>query len=115
MRPLTVQGIQRAVARYYGYGELDLSGGLRHGSLVRARQIAMWFIRRRLALSFPAIGAAFNRDHTTVIHGIRTIDEQRTRDLQVRAEMAAIEWKNFGGPTLAITRAQHLEGIEVSA
>jgi chromosomal replication initiation ATPase DnaA len=50
--------------------------------LVQSRQLAMWLLRRRHNISYPAIGRALHRDHSTVIHGVRKVE--KTPDLLAR-------------------------------
>jgi hypothetical protein len=52
----------------------EIIGPARDAELATVRQIAMWLCRRFTGRSFPAIGAGFGRDHTTVIHAVRRID-----------------------------------------
>lgn len=46
----------------------------RHRTVVRARQIAMTAVRRRLALSYPEIGIVFGRDHTSVMSAVKKVN-----------------------------------------
>ena len=49
--------------------------------IVRPRQIAMWLTKSLTSMSYPAIGESFGgRDHTTVLHAVRTIDGLRSKD-----------------------------------
>ncbi|HCZ16612.1 MAG TPA: chromosomal replication initiator protein DnaA, partial [Candidatus Accumulibacter sp.] len=80
-RQLTVDNIQKTVADYFKMKVADLFSRKRTRVIVRPRQIAMWLAKNLTTLSYPAIGAAFGgRDHTTVLHAVRTIDDLRTRD-----------------------------------
>lgn len=59
-----------------GFRPHDLQGESRHAPLARARQFAMWRIAKETGLSTPRIGNLFGgKDHTTVIHSIRRINE----------------------------------------
>lgn len=49
----------------------ELTGPAKHRSLAYIRQEAMWSARQTTGASFPEIGRVLNRDHTTVIHGVR--------------------------------------------
>jgi chromosomal replication initiator protein len=54
----------------------------------------MYLCKQRLKCSFPELGRAFgNRDHTTVISGVRKIEQLRSSDPEVRAHIEAIERK----------------------
>lgn len=65
--------IIHAVAKVHGMRAADVVGPRRAGNLVAARQHAMWLIHfYRPDLSYPAIGRAIgNRDHSTVMHGVK--------------------------------------------
>lgn len=54
----------------------------RHRRKVEARQAAMWLAFRLTGKGYAAIGRAFKRDHTTVIHAIRMANEMRARDAE---------------------------------
>lgn len=58
-----------------GFAPHLLRGESRHAPLARSRQLAMWRIAKETGLSTPRIGALFGRDHTTVIHAIRRINQ----------------------------------------
>jgi chromosomal replication initiator protein len=66
-----------------------LIGPQRYRRLVRARQVAMWLARRTTAHSLPQIGWAFDRDHTTIMHGVEKVDEIMERD----PAFAAMVWR----------------------
>lgn len=78
------------VSQAYGIGEEDLVGESRRKAIAHARQEAMWRLRHRLALdgrprhSLLEIGRVFNRDHTTVLHGLRA-HEARLAEAQEAA------------------------------
>ena len=71
---LTIREIQQAAARVTGIGINDILGPSRDQAITRARWIAMYAARLRTSSSFPKLGEAFNRDHTTVMHAIQEID-----------------------------------------
>ena len=52
----------------------DLSGKTRHGHIVAARHVAMWFLKNNSPYSFNKIGEIFNRDHSTVMHAANKVD-----------------------------------------
>ena len=75
-RPATsFDGLLAQAARAFKVGAEDILGASRKPDLVLARQSAMYLCRKKLGLSFPELGKAFRRDHSTVIHGIRKIEE----------------------------------------
>ena len=74
LRPARV--IQEEVADYFGLqeGRAAILGGQRSKTIARARKLAMWLTRQRLGYSFPEIGAAFDRDHTTVMSACKGVE-----------------------------------------
>ena len=75
---MTISQIQVAVAERFGVAVSDLVSDRR--LTARERQVAMWLCRHRTPCSLPAIGLAFGRDHTTVHHAIRRVDERMAAD-----------------------------------
>lgn len=68
----SADAIAMQVARVFGIGVDDLKGRGRHAMLVLPRQFFMWRVRTELGFSLPMIARICgNRDHTTVLHGIR--------------------------------------------
>jgi chromosomal replication initiator protein len=90
----SVEDIQRVVCHHFKLRSTDLLSKDRHKSIAFARHVAMYLCKQRLKCSFPELGRAFgNRDHTTVISGVRKIEALRTTDPEVRAHIEAIERK----------------------
>ena len=80
-RLVTIENIQKTVAEYFRIRISDLNSKRRYRSIVRPRQIAMALARELTNRSFPEIGVAFgDRDHTTVLHACRKVDELRRTD-----------------------------------
>jgi hypothetical protein len=87
---LSVRTIQRAVCEYYGVSLLDLLSSRRTKAVVLPRQVAVWLCRRLTPYSLPAIGHHFShRDHTTMLHSARRIDELRQSDPAMQARLDA--------------------------
>ncbi len=75
----SLQAIIVAVTRYYDIKLADLMSRRRTKSIALPRQVCMWLARRHTRFSLEEIGGHFGgRDHTTVLHAIRTIEERRT-------------------------------------
>ncbi|MBY0457050.1 MAG: hypothetical protein K2V38_06920, partial [Gemmataceae bacterium] len=74
--PLTVSGIVEHVARAFGITAKELLGASRLRGVLRSRQVAMFLARELTRLSLPRLGAAFGRDHTTVLHACRKIEAE---------------------------------------
>ena len=80
-RKVTVEEIQRKVAEHYNIRLSDLVGPKRVRTLARPRQIAMYLAKQMTSRSLPEIGRRFGgRDHTTIMHGVRKIEELRVED-----------------------------------
>lgn len=87
-RQINIDNIQKTVASYYRIPVADLKSRSRKASLVRQRQMAMSIAKQLTGLSLPDIGDAFERDHTTVIHAIKKIEELKKDNPQVREDWA---------------------------
>lgn len=75
-RAPTVEQIKRRLAACYNLTVEDLTGQCRRRNVARPRQLAMYLARKMANRSFPDIGARFGgRDHTTVIHAVRKVEE----------------------------------------
>ncbi len=73
-RRVTIDEIKKKVAEHYGLKVADLESPNRSRSIVRPRQISMYLARQLTPRSYPEIGRRFgNRDHTTVMHAVETI------------------------------------------
>lgn len=78
---VTIENIQKTVAEYYKIRVADLHSKRRNRSITRPRQLAMALCKELTNHSLPEIGDAFGgRDHTTVLHACRKIEELREGD-----------------------------------
>jgi chromosomal replication initiator protein len=78
---VTVDDIQKAVAEHYSLRQADLLSERRNRAIARPRQAAMWLAKQLTTRSLPDIGRRFGgRDHTTVIHAVRRIEELKAAD-----------------------------------
>ena len=74
-RRITIQQILDAVTKYYNVRLSDLQSKKRHKSIAFPRQVCMYLARRHTHYSLEEIGGYFGgRDHTTVMHAVRTVD-----------------------------------------
>lgn len=81
----TIEDIQRRVAEEFHIRVSDINGRRRTANIAHPRQIAMYLVRRHTRKSLQDIGAAFGgRDHGTVIHATRTIEEKIEQDSELR-------------------------------
>lgn len=80
-RQISIENIQKTVAEYYRLKTSELLSKKRSRNIARPRQIAMSLARELTSMSLPEIGASFGgRDHSTVIHACKTIDELKRSD-----------------------------------
>jgi chromosomal replication initiator protein len=87
-----MQTILDSVVRYYDVKLTDLVGKRRHKSVVLPRQVCMWLARRHTRYSLEEIGGYLGgRDHTTVLHAVRTVTARSTMDDSLRADVARLE------------------------
>ena len=87
-RQITVENIQKTVADYFKIKVSDLFSKKRTRVIARPRQVAMWLAKDLTSQSYPAIGDAFGgRDHTTVLHAVRTIDSLRAKDNELNHDL----------------------------
>jgi chromosomal replication initiator protein len=89
---ITIQQILDAVTKYYNVRLSDLQSKKRHKSIAFPRQMCMFLARRHTRYSLEEIGGYFGgRDHTTVLHAVRTIDEDTKMDKQIAEQLAQLE------------------------
>jgi chromosomal replication initiator protein len=90
-RKVTIDEIQRKVADYYSIKLSDLLSARRSREVARPRQVAMWLAKRLTPRSLPDIGRRFGgRDHTTVMHAVKRIDELRAADSELDADIGRL-------------------------
>ncbi|MET4101168.1 chromosomal replication initiator protein [Roseovarius sp. MBR-78] len=83
-RKVSVEEIKRKVADHYNIRLSDLVGPKRTRCFARPRQVAMYLSKHLTSRSLPEIGRSFGgRDHTTIMHGVKRIDELRLKDAQI--------------------------------
>ncbi|MDB5706308.1 MAG: chromosomal replication initiation protein DnaA [Sphingomonas bacterium] len=83
-RRVTIDEIQRAVSVHFELKPIDLVSARRAVVVARPRQIAMYLAKRLTTRSLPEIGRKFGgRDHSTVIHAVRRIEELRDKDREI--------------------------------
>ena len=87
-RKITVEEIQRKVSEHYNIRLSDMIGPKRLRSYARPRQIAMYLAKQLTSRSLPEIGRRFGgRDHTTVMHGVKRIEELKQQDGQIAEDL----------------------------
>ncbi|WP_108814015.1 chromosomal replication initiator protein DnaA [Loktanella sp. Alg231-35] len=87
-RKVTVEEIQRKVSDHYNIRLSDMIGPKRVRNYARPRQIAMYLAKQMTSRSLPEIGRRFGgRDHTTVMHGVKRIEELKALDSQIADDL----------------------------
>ncbi|MEM8632035.1 MAG: chromosomal replication initiator protein DnaA [Pseudomonadota bacterium] len=87
-RKVTIEEIQRRVSEHYNIRLSDIIGPKRVRTIARPRQIAMYLSKQLTSRSLPEIGRRFGgRDHTTVMHGVRKIEELKAHDNQIAEDL----------------------------
>jgi len=93
-KSINVESIQNLVASYFNLNIQEMLSPRRSRSLARPRQIAMYLAKQYTTNSLPDIGRKFsNRDHTTVIHAVKKIDELIKKDNEIRQNIIEIKKK----------------------
>jgi len=91
---INVESIQNLVASHYNLNLKEMLSARRSRSLARPRQIAMYLAKQHTTNSLPDIGRKFsNRDHTTVIHAVKKIDELIKNDNEIKQSVIEIRKK----------------------
>ena len=87
-RKITVEEIQRKVSDHYNIRLSDMIGPKRLRNFARPRQVAMYLCKHMTSRSLPEIGRRFGgRDHTTVMHGVKRIEELKISDGQIAEDL----------------------------
>ncbi len=87
-KKLTIDEIQRKVADYYALKMTDLLSARRAREVARPRQVAMYLAKKLTPRSLPEIGRRFGgRDHTTVMHAVKRIEELRAADSELNNDV----------------------------
>ena len=87
-RRVTIDEIQRRVCDHYRIRQSEMGSARRAREVARPRQIAMYLAKQLTQRSLPEIGRRFGgRDHTTVIHAVKRIEELRAADAELDADV----------------------------
>jgi len=90
-KKVTIDDIQKKVADYFGLKLGDMLSARRAVEVARPRQVAMYLAKKLTPRSLPEIGRRFGgRDHTTVMHAVKRIDELRAKDPELDSDVAAL-------------------------
>ena len=89
---ITVDKIQNTVSNFFNIGLSEMLSQRRSRPLARPRQIAMFLAKKMTTRSLPEIGRRFaNRDHTTVIHAVKTISRLSEQDDEMKKNISQIK------------------------
>ena len=92
VRVITVDKIQNVVSNYYNIALSEMLSQRRSRPLARPRQVAMFLAKKMTTRSLPEIGRRFaNRDHTTVIHAVKTITKISETDEEMKKNIHQIK------------------------
>lgn len=87
-RRITIDEIQRKVAEHYNIRLPDMHSARRARNVARPRQVAMYLAKQLTSRSLPEIGRKFGgRDHTTVMHAVRKVEELMRDDAQIAQDV----------------------------
>ena len=90
-RKVTIDEIIRKVTDHYGVNLTDMLSARRSRSIARPRQVAMYLSKKLTSKSLPEIGRRFGkRDHTTVIHAVKKIEELQSIDNQIANDLEVL-------------------------
>lgn len=91
-RQISVENIQKTVADFFNIKVADMYSKKRPANIARPRQIAMYLAKELTQKSLPEIGELFGgRDHTTVLHAVRKIAADRSKNPEVNHELHVLE------------------------
>lgn len=91
-RRVRIEDIQRVVAKHYNVSRQELVSNRRTRVIVKPRQIAMYLAKALTPRSFPEIGRRFGgRDHTTVLHAVRKIEDLIAGDTKLSHEIELLK------------------------
>ncbi len=91
-RQISIENIQKTVADYYKIKVADMYSKKRNRAIARPRQVAMSLAKEFTQLSLPDIGEAFGgRDHTTVMHACRKVEELKSSDGGIHRDLVVLQ------------------------
>ena len=88
---LTPEEIQKVVADHFDIRMADMTSTRRPQSIAFPRQVAMFLCRQLTKQSLPSIGAAFGRNHATVLHACRQVEDRSKNDASLRQTLLVIQ------------------------
>jgi len=89
-RKTTIDEIQKKVAEHFNISVKEMQSSRRARNVARPRQIAMYLAKQLTSRSLPEIGRKFDRDHTTVMHAVRKVEELILEDTSLAESVDAL-------------------------
>ena len=89
-RRTTIDEIQKKVAEHFNISVKEMQSSRRARTVARPRQIAMYLAKQLTSRSLPEIGRKFDRDHTTVMHAVRKVEELVLEDKSLAEDVEAL-------------------------
>jgi len=89
-RRTTIDEIQKKVAEYFNISVKEMQSSRRARTVARPRQVAMYLAKQLTSRSLPEIGRKFDRDHTTVMHAVRKVEELVAEDAGLAENIDAL-------------------------
>jgi chromosomal replication initiator protein len=91
-RQISVENIQKTVADFFKIKVADMYSKKRPASIAHPRQVAMYLAKELTKKSLPEIGELFGgRDHTTVLHAVRKVGNDRTKNTELNQQLHVLE------------------------
>ncbi len=91
-RQISVENIQKTVADFFKIKVADMYSKKRPASIAHPRQVAMYLAKELTKKSLPEIGELFGgRDHTTVLHAVRKVGSDRTKNTELNQQLHVLE------------------------
>ena len=90
-RQIGIENIQKTVSDFYKIKLADMHSKKRTANIALPRQIAMYLAKELTQKSLPEIGAAFGRDHSTVLHAVKKISGERQGDTHLHQQLNVLE------------------------
>ena len=87
----TIDEIQKKVAEHFNISVKEMQSSRRARTVARPRQIAMYLAKQLTSRSLPEIGRKFDRDHTTVMHAVRKVEELIVEDASLAESIEALK------------------------
>lgn len=89
-KAITIDALLKFVAEFYGVRPSELKTASNSRTVVIPRQVAMYLCKTLTSASLPDIGRAFGKHHSTVIHSIRKVEEDRKKDTDFNSQINAM-------------------------